>query len=132
MSRELSVAHCPNCGNVFQKNLRNLCAACTAEEDGQLASLEQMLKRNRKLTNEQLAEQSEVSEQRIRAYIRKGKLKLYDYPNLTDECDLCAGPIRQGKLCVSCTTRIKGDIRLDMERSKQQQAKHVFLSRNGR
>ncbi|RAP74712.1 hypothetical protein DL346_21970 [Paenibacillus montanisoli] len=102
------------------------------EEDKQITAMEQALRRNRQLNNDQLAELSMVSVQRIRAYIRKGKLKLCDYPNLADACDLCAGPIRQGKLCIDCTVRIKEDIQLDLERSKQKRTQPIFLSRNSR
>ncbi|SDX34776.1 hypothetical protein [Paenibacillus sp. CF384] len=128
MAIELNVAHCPNCGRVFQKNLRNLCAACTAEEDGQITSIEQVLRRNRQLTNEQLAEQTSVPVQQIRSYIRKGKLKLFDYPNLSDACDLCSEPTRHGKLCVKCVSKLKDDIMQDREKVVQKK-EHVFLSK---
>ena len=44
MSKELPVAHCPGCGKVFQKNLRNMCMHCAAEEDAQIVAIERALK----------------------------------------------------------------------------------------
>jgi len=118
MSNELKVAHCPKCGSIFQKNLRNLCSQCSDEEDAQLRSIETALGRNRKLSNAELAAATGLSESAIRAYIRSGKLRLYEYPELFDRCDSCAGPIRRGTICKPCANRIQDEIAhvLDQER----------------
>lgn len=118
MTKELLVAYCPNCGNVFQKNLRNLCMNCLAEEDGHIRSIESQLKRNRQLNNDQVSEMTSIPTQIIRDLIRKGKIKLFEYPNLADACDLCSASIRQGKLCVNCSMRIQGDIKQELERAR--------------
>lgn len=131
MTIELSVAHCPGCGNVFQRNLRNLCSDCSAAEDMELNLLEQTLRRNRQLSNEQLAEVTSITVSRIHSLIRRGKLKLYDYPNLADACDLCEAPVRQGKLCAKCVSRLRGDIAKDLEQ-RNQKKEHVFLSKSRR
>lgn len=110
MSSELRVDHCPGCGRIYQINLRQLCAVCSAEEDALMKLMEKELRNNRKLSTEELAERVSEKPEKIRAWIRKGKLKIYDYPNLADECDLCQAPIRKGKLCQSCSMRIKGEV----------------------
>ncbi|RIE04313.1 hypothetical protein D3H35_06805 [Cohnella faecalis] len=89
--------------------------------------------RQRHLNNEELAVETDIAPNKIRAWIRSGKFKIYDYPNLADNCDLCRAPIRSGKLCYSCTTRIKDDVekvyqqeRLMRERLRQANA---YISR---
>ncbi|MDI4648631.1 hypothetical protein [Cohnella hashimotonis] len=72
--------------------------------------MEKELRANRKLTTEELAERVGERPELIRAWIRKGKLKVYDYPNLADACDLCQAPIRKGKLCPDCSLRIKSEV----------------------
>ena len=119
MSVELKVAHCPHCGKVYQKNMRGMCGSCSAQEDAQMKAIESELKRNRFLSNGQLAELAGVPETLIRNWIRIGKLKLFDYPNLADACELCAEPIRKGKLCVKCATRIQADIYNEFERERK-------------
>lgn len=118
---ELNIAHCPNCGRVFQKNIRNLCVACSTEEDRIFQSTEQALKRNRSLSVEQLSESVGVPEDKIRGWIRSGKLRLTDYPNLADQCDLCKAPIRTGHLCNPCAKRLKSDIAHSMEQERLMQ-----------
>jgi hypothetical protein len=56
MSIELRVAHCPGCGDVFQKNARNLCSTCASVADEQMLSIERFLLRNRLSTTEQTAQ----------------------------------------------------------------------------
>lgn len=118
MSDELRVAHCPICGKIFQKNLRNQCTNCSTEEDEQLRSIEQALNRNRRLNNVELAAATLIPEVKIRSFIRLGKLRLYEYPELADNCDSCSEPIRRGTICSKCSTRIKADIANAIEQER--------------
>ncbi|MEK0312360.1 hypothetical protein [Cohnella sp. 56] len=121
MTSELRVDHCPGCGRIYQINLRQLCANCAAAEDALMALMEKELRSNRKLTTEELAERVSERPEKIRAWIRKGKLKVYDYPNLADACDLCQAPIRKGKLCQNCSTRIRGEVQHAYEQDRLMQ-----------
>lgn len=132
MSIELSIAHCPRCGRVFQKNLRNLCADCTNIEDRDFRSVEVTMLRSRFLNTEEAAQAANVPTEKIRGWIRSGKLRLADYPNLTDQCDLCKGPIRAGHICFSCSRRIKDDLAnaLEQERKMKERLRTAtFMSR---
>jgi len=130
----LKIDHCPGCGKVFQKNFRYLCADCAAREDELTQSIERHLKRNRFLNNEQLAEATGLSPNQIRSRIREGKLKLYDYPNLSDACDCCGQPIRRGKICGKCTVRLQEEIRHEYEQDRlmkeRRRAANSYIYRN--
>ncbi|SFI81264.1 hypothetical protein SAMN02799624_02311 [Paenibacillus sp. UNC496MF] len=129
MTLELPVAHCPVCGDVYRKNLRGLCADCSSAEDGQVDAIERALKRDRRLTNEQAAELAAVPAARIRTLIRRGRLKLYAYPNLADACDLCGAPIREGKLCGGCLKNLRVQIAEDREKQLKQKREHIYLTK---
>lgn len=133
MSNELMVAHCPSCGKIFQKNLRNLCSNCSTEEDTILNLIDKTLMRNRHLNLDELVEAIEIPRVRILAWIRSGKIKLFDYPNLADECNVCGGPIRRGTLCTKCTMKIQNDIAhaLEQERLLKERIKaHTYIARS--
>lgn len=133
MNNELRVAHCPKCGKIFQVNMRNLCNDCSTEEDSLLRKIELQLLRNRHMTNEELSEASTVPVDQIRFFIRSGKLKLYDYPKLADECDRCRKPIRSGTMCLACRTKIQDDIAyaLEQERLLKERMRHnTYISRD--
>ncbi len=118
MSIELRVAPCPCCWNVFKKNPRNLCVSCASTVDDQLLSIERFLLRNRFANTEETAVATKLPPEKIRTWIRQGKLKTFDFPNLSDECDLCHAPIRRGHLCGACTIRINDDLTRTLERER--------------
>lgn len=107
---QLMVANCPRCGKVFQNNLRNQCTACSTSMNDLLSSVLMLLRRNYRLTNEQVCEATGVSNLQLQVWMKESKLHLADYPNLNYPCGSCAAPIRQHKLCLDCSTRITRDI----------------------
>lgn len=107
---ELKVAHCTMCGKVFQVTLRNLCPECAEIHDRQYEAVDRYLFKNRHATTEETAEATGVPVRQIRDWIRQKKISLAAYPNLTDVCDLCGGPTRQGHLCANCSGRLRYDI----------------------
>jgi len=134
MPYELMVAHCPECGKVFQKNSRNLCADCAVLLDKQMSAVERFLLHNRFATTEELADATELTPNKIRTWIRKGKLSILNYPNLADRCDLCLAPIRRGHLCVPCSMRINEDIQRTLERDRVSKERlrsaHSYIHKN--
>lgn len=129
---ELRVGHCPACGNVFQRNLRNLCSNCSAAEDNEIQTMELTLRRNRKLTNEELSEASGVPLDKLYGYIRSGKLRMFDYPNLADKCDRCGSAIRKGTMCTACTSRIREDIAHALKQEqlmKERMRANIYMSK---
>ncbi|MCC3377378.1 hypothetical protein [Cohnella sp. REN36] len=133
MAVDLRIAHCPGCGQVFQKNMRGMCTTCSDAEDAQLAAIERELRRDRKLDTDQVAARTGLRPERIRSWIRKGKIRLHEYPNLTDACDLCAASIRRDKLCTACANRIRSAIQHEYEQERlmkdRRRAANSFLFR---
>jgi uncharacterized C2H2 Zn-finger protein len=113
------VEHCPRCGKVYQKNLRNMCQECTKSYDNLLNACHAYLRDHRKATTEELSEATGVTDQQLMAYIKDSRLPLYSYPNLTYPCSSCGCRIRQHNLCLNCRSRITDDI----NRMKEQEAK---------
>jgi len=129
---ELKVAHCRMCGKVFQVTLRNLCPECAEIHDRQFEALDRYLFRNRHATVEQAAEATGVPIRQIREWIRNKKISLSAYPNLTDICDLCGSPTRNGHLCARCSDRLKHDIEkmlAEEERERARKREHTFKMR---
>lgn len=106
----LKVANCPQCGKVFQKNLRNMCHDCVQSYESDFNRCFMHLRDNRKASNEELSEATGVSVNQIVGYIKENKLMISSYPNLTYPCNSCRAPIRQHNLCASCRMRLMSDI----------------------
>lgn len=131
MSMDLTISQCDGCGKIIRVNTRNLCAACNAAEDEQFRLFERTMVRNRLYDNAQAAQATDIPEEKIRAWIRGGKFRIAEFPNLADQCDLCKAPTRRGHLCIDCTSRINADISatLDRERASKGQGVSAYISR---
>jgi len=133
MLADIRVAHCPSCGQVYQKNIRNMCMTCASVLDKQYDDVDRYLIRHRQASTAEASQATGVPAKQIHAWIRQNRISLFGFPNLTDACDMCGGPTRQGHLCSSCSTRLKSDI-IKMqqdERSKleRQRAAHSYKSK---
>ncbi|CAG7641859.1 flagellar protein [Paenibacillus allorhizosphaerae] len=116
----LKVSNCPQCGKVYQNNLRNLCQECIRSYDGKLNDCLTHLRFNRKATTEQLAGAAGVSPQDIHIFIKDNRLPLISYPHITYPCNSCSAPIRQHHLCGDCRIRLVSEI----NKLKDQTEKH--------
>jgi ribosomal protein L32 len=129
----LMVANCPGCGQVFQKNLRNLCMSCMKTYDNEFDACIKYLRMNRKATTEELSSASAVAKKRIIAWIKEKRLSIRDYPNLTYPCSSCGGPENQHDICTSCRTRFTKEIREMQEKEAKQRHQGIgFRSRTSR
>ncbi|MCZ8520607.1 MULTISPECIES: flagellar protein [Paenibacillus] len=112
----LKVANCPQCGQVYQKNIRELCQDCCRSLDTELSRCEAFLRGNRKATTEELLAGTGVPLKRITAFLKENRLHLASYPALTYPCNSCQAPIRQHHLCCTCRVRIVTDLRVLKEK----------------
>ncbi len=107
------LSNCPNCDKLFVKNaLRDVCDDCFKEEEKQFETVYTFIRKreNRTATMVQVVEGTGVSEKLIIKFIKKGRLQLSKFPGLTYPCEKCATPIREGKLCTSCQTKLRSQI----------------------
>jgi flagellar operon protein (TIGR03826 family) len=107
---DYEVKNCPSCGNIFRKTTWAVCQDCKNEIENELTKCTEFIRRNRHTTLAQLSNETGVSEANITKYIRDSKIFIGDVPNLYYACDLCAGNIRKGNLCINCRTKINTDI----------------------
>ncbi|SDC38115.1 flagellar operon protein TIGR03826 [Paenibacillus sp. UNCCL117] len=117
----LKVANCPSCGQVFQKNLRNLCQGCQRAVDADFTACSDYLRKAHKATTSELSEATGVSLRQIHAFIKENKLPATFYPGLTYPCSSCGAGVRKGHLCTSCSVRLTAEIR--QMRDKEEKAK---------
>ncbi|MCC3356937.1 TIGR03826 family flagellar region protein [Bacillus sp. REN16] len=117
--------NCPNCGALFVKtNLRDVCEKCYKEEQAAFDTVYTFIrkKENRTATIFETAEGTGVEEELIIKFIRTGKLKLAQFPNLGYPCQKCHTIIREGVLCEDCTKDLRSELSAfekDEERKKE-------------
>lgn len=109
------ISNCPNCGAIFAKNkFRDVCQKCYVEEEKKFEEVYQFIRKreNRTATIQQVIEGTGVEEALILKFIKIGKLKLAQFPNLGYKCEKCGSIIRDGRLCRSCTDDLKSQLKV--------------------
>ncbi|WP_199426521.1 TIGR03826 family flagellar region protein [Thermaerobacillus caldiproteolyticus] len=127
----MNLENCPNCGSLFVKSqFRDICESCYKEEEKQFEKVYQFLRKreNRMATMTQVVNGTGVKESLLIKFIRNGRLKLAQFPNLGYPCDRCGKIIREGKLCANCLKDLNQQIeKLQKEEmKKKRQASTVY------
>lgn len=109
----MGIANCPTCNALFNKTtFRLVCDACFREEEAQFEKVYQYIRKrvNRTATMAQVVEATEVEEGLIIRYVKSGKLRLAQFPNLGIPCEQCGQPINEGRLCKKCTENFSKEL----------------------
>lgn len=134
-----NIANCPKCGDIFVKTqFRDICQKCWKEEEEAYEAVYKFIRKreNRAATIRQVEEATEVEEDLILKFIKTGRLKLTQFPNLGYPCDQCGKIIQKGKLCNSCAEKLRKELEIfqaEEERKKEllRREKGTYLANNG-
>ncbi|MBM7661596.1 flagellar operon protein (TIGR03826 family) [Bacillus mesophilus] len=108
------LANCPLCDKLFVATpMHDVCPACYKEEQKLFETVYEYIrkKENRMATLVEVSEATEVEETLVIKWIRTGKLKLAQFPNLGYPCEKCKTIIRQGRVCENCAKGIHADLK---------------------
>jgi len=124
------LANCPRCGKIFAKTkFCDVCQACFQKEEKLFEKVYQFIRKreNRTATIEQVIEATGVDENLIIKYIKSGRLRLAQFPNLGYKCDKCGSSIREGILCEKCSDDLRFQLKAYQE---EEQRKREIEERN--
>jgi flagellar operon protein (TIGR03826 family) len=126
------LANCPNCDKLFVATpMQDVCPACYKEELKLFDTVYEFIKKkeNRTATLTEVCNASEVEETLVIKWIRNGKLKLAQFPNLGYPCEKCKTLIRKGLVCDRCAKGLQNDLNLIQEeedRLKKEKTRTFF------
>jgi flagellar operon protein (TIGR03826 family) len=106
--------NCPQCNQLFVKtNLRDVCEPCYKIELKEFDVVYTFIRKheNRTATIPEIVNATNVDEEKIMKWIRNGKLRVADHPNLGYPCERCGSLIKKGNICDDCSSSIKMDLR---------------------
>lgn len=109
------LANCPVCGDIFVKTkFRDTCEKCYKEEEEKFETAYAFIRKreNRTATMDQVIEGTGVEEDLIMKFIKTGRLKTTQFPNLKYPCSRCGKPTNDGDLCETCTASLRDDLKL--------------------
>jgi flagellar operon protein (TIGR03826 family) len=120
------LSNCPKCNGIFVKTkFREICENCWKEEENAYDTVYKFIRKreNRAATITQVVEATGVEEELLLKFIRTGRLKLTQFPNLGYPCDKCGAIIREGKLCENCADELRQE--LDSYQKEEERKKEI-------
>ncbi|MFJ7639485.1 MAG: TIGR03826 family flagellar region protein [Peribacillus sp.] len=109
----MDLFNCPNCNSLFVKSkFRDVCDACYKEEEAQFDKVYDYIRKksNRTASMVQVVDATGVEEELIIKFVKTGKLRIAQFPNLGIPCEKCGTVIRSGRLCDSCSQSIRSGL----------------------
>ena len=110
------IRNCPECHGIFQfMGKIDVCPACHIKEEELYSKVYRFLqkKENRSATVAEIVDKTEVDEELLYKWVRTGRLNPRMYPGMGYPCYQCGALTKNGKLCLSCTAKLKMDLKRD-------------------
>ncbi len=103
------IRNCKECGRLFQYDgISKLCYRCRKKDDEDFRKVKDYIYEHPKSTIHEVADETEVSRDKILRYLREGRLEIVgDNPGLILDCEMCGKPIRTGRYCNECATNME-------------------------
>ncbi|HHY74195.1 MAG TPA: hypothetical protein GX497_13430 [Bacillus bacterium] len=122
------LSNCPKCGRLYVRNLHGICDACRKEEDKLFEKVYQFIRKreNRTASIPEIVEATGVPEDTIMRFVKEGRIRTTQFPNLGYRCESCGAMIQKGRLCINCTSTLESDLKQYMheeERRRQLEEK---------
>lgn len=135
------LVNCPSCGKIMVRNqFRDMCQECYIEEEKLFEIVYKYMRKrvNRTATMTQVVEATEVPEELILKFIKSGRIRVTEFPNLGFPCEKCGSIIQKGKLCDRCVSRLKSEIAQHEEEEarkeelQRRELERTYYSKNSR
>ncbi|UII55624.1 hypothetical protein LS684_18670 [Cytobacillus spongiae] len=121
------LSNCPKCGDIFVlTKFRDICQKCWKEEEQAFELVYNFIRKreNRTATMTQVEEATGVDEALIIKFIKKGRLKLTQFPNLGYPCEKCGKLIQKGKICDPCSELLRKQLQ-SLEKEEQRKVERL-------
>ncbi|MFD4816391.1 TIGR03826 family flagellar region protein [Peribacillus butanolivorans] len=109
----MDLFNCQNCNSLFVKTkFRDVCDACYKEEEAKFDEVYAYIRKksNRTALMMQVVEATGVEEDLIIKFVKTGKLRISQFPNLGIPCEKCGTNIQSGRLCSKCSDSLRSEL----------------------
>lgn len=120
----MEIRNCRECGRLFNYlSGKPICPECKAKLEDKFAQVKEYIRENGLATMQQVAEDNDVSMKQIKAWIREERLCFSEDSPITIECESCGAPIRTGKYCAACASKISNNLSQGINKPVKQEVK---------
>lgn len=108
----MEVKQCPRCKKFFQYiSGPPICHECKGQEEKDFIRVKEYLKENPKATISTVAEELEISIERITKFLKEGRLEVTQNSAIMLECEKCNRPITSGRYCKACSSQLESQLK---------------------
>lgn len=110
---EMEIRNCFRCGKLFvpfnKETSPRFCVECREIEEQEFCTLRDYLRENPSSGIKDIAAETGVEESRIIHYLKEGRLETTSQ-NCVLSCESCFAPIRTGRYCQECTSKLSKNL----------------------
>lgn len=104
--------NCPRCGKLFAYSCSSICNNCLNAEEEEFKLVKEYIYDNPGAIIPEVSDATGVSVDKIMRFLREERLEISsENSNLILECESCGKPIKSGKYCEECKTKIASEIK---------------------
>ncbi len=114
------LSNCKFCGKIFVRTTTSVCPSCRQAHEEKFEKVYTYIRKqeNREATVHQVHVDTEVEEDLIHDWIKEGRLKTTDMPQMGYPCKSCKRTIKSGKFCEDCGKKLHKELSTYEERNK--------------
>lgn len=108
----MEVRNCRGCGRLFNYLAGPpICDSCKDALEDKFQMVKEFIRENSTARMNEVAEKCEVSVPQLQRWIREERLVLSEDSPILFECENCGARIRTGRFCMSCKSKLQGDLK---------------------
>jgi len=107
----LLMRNCQSCGKAYTSSNPTTCPDCVEEDSEVFNTVRQFIKDNPLVSVDVVEAATGVPAERIREYLRQGRIEAAEMSGPMLECERCGKPIYAGQYCVVCQSEIQKTFR---------------------
>jgi len=108
----MDVRNCRSCGRLFNHiGGIPICDNCKETLEAKFQEVKEFVRENPNVQISRVSEELDVSVKQIKQWIREERLLLAEGSSMFIECENCGVPIRMGRYCEECKSKIQNNLR---------------------
>ena len=108
----MDVRNCRSCKRLFNYLAGPpLCEKCKAELEEKFQIVKEYVWENKEASINKVSEECDVSVKQLKQWVREERLVFSEKSGVFLECEMCGSPIRTGRFCPSCKSKLEGDFK---------------------
>lgn len=125
------VRNCRRCGRIYNYiSGPPICQDCKQADEETFKRIKEYLYKYPGATLTQVATDCDVSVEKIKMFLREGRLEITEGANIILECERCGKSIRTGRFCQECQNGLSSDISGSVSKSDKHEDHLEAAKRN--